>query len=211
MPATSALDRRMAATRQDILDAAERLFEDLGYDDTSMEAIAIAAGVSRKTLFNYVETKPALIRWLVQRHLGEPYTTPYKESADLATGKAEDMLPAFEHTLKAVWDCRWLLRLGVEHANLFSSDEDDPAFGLEPNREARTARVRALQQAGAIRSDVPAERIVRHFEILRNAALRGWLLQEDGTLADLHRSMAEAMDLMIHGLSQENRPAEQRR
>lgn len=197
----SALDRRMAATRQDILDAAERLFKDAGYADTSMDAIALASGVSRKTLFNYAESKSALIHMLIRRRFSGPYAAPFKEPAVLVTGTVEDLLPPFEHTLKAVWDNRWLLRLGVEHADLFSSDATDPAFTLEPSREARTVRVRLLQEKGQIRSDVAAERIVRQFEILRNAAFREWLWKADGTLPELREKIAEAMDLMIHGLA----------
>lgn len=198
--ATSALDRRMAATKEDILNAAERLFEEIGYDDTSMDAIAIAAGISRKTLFNYVESKSALIKSVIRRRFTELYIRPYKEPADLITGTVSDLLPPFEHTLKAVWESRWLLRLGVEHANLFSSDESDPAFQLEPNREARIVRARALQDNGSIRSDISAERIVRHFEIIRNAAFREWLRRDNGTMDDLKARISEAMDLMIHGL-----------
>lgn len=201
MQETSALDRRMAATKEDILDAAERLFKGVGYENASMDAIAIAASVSRKTLFNYVESKSALINMLLRRCFSEPYTQPYKEPVDLTTGTVADLLPPFEHTLKAVWDTRWLLRLGVEHANLFSSDESDPAFQLEPNREARIERARALQKNGSIRSDISAERIVRHFEIIRNAAFREWLRRDKGTLNDLRARISEAMDLMIHGLT----------
>lgn len=201
MQENGALGRRKAATRQDILDAAERLFSEVGYENTSMDSIAIAAGVSRKTLFNYVESKPALIHVLVRRRFSDPYTAPYKESHELRTETAKDLLPQFGHSLQAVFDNRWLLRLGVEHANLFSSDEAGAAFELEPSRDARVARARALQQLGKLRADVTAECIVRQFEILRNAVFREWLRKEDATLAELRQRMAEVMDLMIHGIA----------
>src|SRR2546423_6582144 len=53
-----------AATRQAILEAAQRLFERDGYAATSMAAIAAEAGVSLKTVYIGVETKSGLLRAL---------------------------------------------------------------------------------------------------------------------------------------------------
>jgi len=53
-----------AATRADILDAAQRLFEDRGYASTTMDAIAAEAGVALKTVYVAFETKSGLLRAL---------------------------------------------------------------------------------------------------------------------------------------------------
>jgi AcrR family transcriptional regulator len=52
------------ATRADILDAAQRLFEQRGYGATTMEAIAGEAGVALKTVYVAFETKSGLLRAL---------------------------------------------------------------------------------------------------------------------------------------------------
>jgi len=49
-------------TRRSIVDAATRLFVDVGYGATSMDAIAEAAGVSRATVFSAVGSKAALLK-----------------------------------------------------------------------------------------------------------------------------------------------------
>jgi AcrR family transcriptional regulator len=49
-------------TRRAIIDAATRLFVELGYGATSIEAIAEAAGVSRATVFAAVGSKAALLK-----------------------------------------------------------------------------------------------------------------------------------------------------
>lgn len=201
MQRSSALDRRMAETMQKILDAADRLFAQDGYGATSMEAIALAAGVSRKTLFNYVDSRSALIKLLIRRSLTEPFTTPYKESEDLATGEFEDFFPPFEQTLKAIARSRKLMRLGVEYANLFSSDEVDPAFDLEPNRRARIIRTKALQRAGKVRADIPAADIVRHFEVLRNAAFRRWLKRDESKIEDLQKEIDQVKIIIKNGIN----------
>src|SRR4051812_3627645 len=52
------------ATRRDILDAAQRLFESAGYATTTMDAIAAEAGVALKTVYVAFETKSGLLRAL---------------------------------------------------------------------------------------------------------------------------------------------------
>jgi AcrR family transcriptional regulator len=52
------------ATRNDILGAAQRLFERGGYAATTMEAIAAEAGVALKTVYVAFETKSGLLRAL---------------------------------------------------------------------------------------------------------------------------------------------------
>src|ERR671937_2858840 len=53
-----------AATRRQILDAAQRLFEQQGYAATTMAAIAREAGVALKTVYVAFETKSGLLRAL---------------------------------------------------------------------------------------------------------------------------------------------------
>jgi AcrR family transcriptional regulator len=53
-----------AATRRQILEAAQRLFERDGYAGTSMAAIAADAGVALKTVYVAFETKRGLLRAL---------------------------------------------------------------------------------------------------------------------------------------------------
>jgi AcrR family transcriptional regulator len=53
-----------AGTRQEILDAAQRLFERRGYAASTMDAIAAEAGVALKTVYVAFETKGGLLRAL---------------------------------------------------------------------------------------------------------------------------------------------------
>jgi AcrR family transcriptional regulator len=53
-----------AATRRQILDAAQRLFAEHGYAATPMSAIAAEAGVALKTVYVVFETKSGLLRAL---------------------------------------------------------------------------------------------------------------------------------------------------
>jgi AcrR family transcriptional regulator len=69
-----------AATRQEILDAAQRLFEGQGYAATTMAAIAAEAGVALKTVYVAFETKSGLLRALWNLRLrGDEADAPVAE------------------------------------------------------------------------------------------------------------------------------------
>ncbi len=53
-----------AATRMQILESAQKLFEQLGYSGTTMAAVAADAGVALKTVYVAFETKSGLLRAL---------------------------------------------------------------------------------------------------------------------------------------------------
>jgi len=53
-----------------ILDAAQRVFARTGLERSKMSDVAAEAGVSQGTLYNYVESKEALFRLLLDRGLG---------------------------------------------------------------------------------------------------------------------------------------------
>lgn len=48
-------------TRKQILEIADKLFEENGYDKTSMDKIAKESGVSRRALFRYFESKSEIL------------------------------------------------------------------------------------------------------------------------------------------------------
>ena len=58
---TSRRERKKQETRQRLLECAWQLFQEGGYDDTTVEDITEAADVAKGTFFNYFPTKEALL------------------------------------------------------------------------------------------------------------------------------------------------------
>ena len=54
-------ERKRQQTRRDLISAAMRLFEERGYERTTVAEIASAAGVSTKTFFNYFASKDEVL------------------------------------------------------------------------------------------------------------------------------------------------------
>jgi len=62
-------ERKKRETRQRLMEAALHLFHEQGYDATTVERIAQAAGVAKSTFFNYFETKDAILPALAASRL----------------------------------------------------------------------------------------------------------------------------------------------
>ncbi|WP_432103596.1 TetR family transcriptional regulator [Streptomyces sp. bgisy091] len=82
--------RKKAATRQAIQDQASRLFLEKGFDATTVEEIAAAAGVSHMTFFRYFRTKedvaasddydPMIGELVAARPAGEPVVEKIRQA-----------------------------------------------------------------------------------------------------------------------------------
>jgi AcrR family transcriptional regulator len=117
-----------------IIRAASDLFASRGYDGTSMDMIAEAAGVSRQTIYNQFENKDALFRALAAELVGE-LLAPLGKAADGVTTRAR-LLSFAEHVLDMVLRPRTLAlhRLALTETTRF------PDFGRAVY-EAGPARV----------------------------------------------------------------------
>ena len=67
-------DRRRELTHRRLLTTAEALFKTRGFDATTVEEIALAAGVAKGTFFNYFVSKEALLGELLYARI-EPLLT----------------------------------------------------------------------------------------------------------------------------------------
>ncbi|MBM4790756.1 TetR family transcriptional regulator [Streptomyces sioyaensis] len=192
-------ERKKAATRQAIADAAMRLFLERGYDDVGIREIADAADVSTTTLFKHFPVKEALVfdedadqeaRLLAavrERPQGQSIPAALREHAlryriPAADGDARftafaDLVnnaPALRDYLQGMW-LRHSAALAQVIAEESGLSEADPActalahFTLEAPRAARG-------------HDDPRQAITRAFDLLES----GWHTL-DPLLGDLPR------------------------
>lgn len=180
-------ERKKAATRQAIADAALRLFLERGYDDVGIREIADAADVSTTTLFKHFPVKEALVfdedaeqeaRLLAavrERPEGRSIPTALREHAlryrmAAADGDARftafaelvDRTPALRDYVQAMW-MRHTVALAAAIAEDRGLPADDPAC-------AALAHF-ALEAPRAVRGHGdPRLAVTRAFELLEN----GW-------------------------------------
>lgn len=116
------MPRSAAPTRQRILDAAYVLFRRKGYTRVSMDEIAAAATVTKRTLYYHFESKDALLAAMLeaQHHLA---LAAFRTFADRLSGSPSAIVDALFREL-AVWSDtpRWagsgFTRLVIELADL---------------------------------------------------------------------------------------------
>jgi len=144
-----------ASSVERILAAAEALFGELGFDATSMNAIATRAGVSKANIFHHFNSKQALYQAVLDNACRE--SRARIERLEQAEGSFVDRLGHFaashlqgilEHSNLAKLILRDLLENGAERGK----DLAEQVFG--PNFAKLVDIIRNGQSRGELRKDV---------------------------------------------------------
>lgn len=171
MPRTSGLrEQKQSRVRRQIFEAALDLFTRKGYEATSVEEIAAAAGVSRATYFNHFGTKEGVLRYFGEEMMARLLETAARVPPDATPlDRIRALLLAWSGY---VTENRERVRL------VFFYSLRDPHYlsGLTAARrqglELVTGLIRQGQAAGQIRPDVPAD----HLALYLLAAYQNGLL-----------------------------------
>jgi AcrR family transcriptional regulator len=171
-------ERNRQRIYQRIVSAATELFRTAGYDQTTMDAIADKAEVSRGTLFNYFPTKEALLIPFASelyKHYVQPEILSY---LDRQPGTLEVLrflfLRIHEHILTLPHIDRAL------HLEFFQPRPRTPECSNEIGfLETLTTILQYGQQRREVRIDLPLEHMARYVGVLYIALL--YALVEQGT------------------------------
>ena len=192
------MERKKRELRQKIITAAVALFKQQGFDNTTMEQIAEAADVARKTLYNYFPVKEAI---------ADAYLR------DISMGLAQE---SFE-SLQRLPDTRSRLLAALN--NTYGWAEKNPeltgiAFGYRmkvtyilPRSEQEetgtqsviAAIIRQGQETGEIRADLSIQQMLMFIDLLRGAMTMDWL--NDTSKYELHEEIEKLVDLILYGVS----------
>ncbi|MDC0721536.1 TetR/AcrR family transcriptional regulator [Nannocystis bainbridge] len=157
-PYHSPARRRQAdATRQQILAAARTLLGTHGYEDTTIDAIARAAGVAAPTVYAAYGSKRGIVAELIhQARFGEAYETAV--TAALATDDPVQRLALAAKVARTVYEgerveLELLRGVGVVAPELAALERE----GELGRREAQRGLVEAMASAGQLREDLDVE------------------------------------------------------
>jgi AcrR family transcriptional regulator len=178
-------ERKKAATRQSLADAALALFLQHGYDQVSIKDVAEAADVSTTTVFKHFPGKEALV---------------FDEETE-----HEERLVAVVRDRPAGQSVLTALREHVLHSHLKTSDNpgfaafrrlitETPALRDYAHRmwmRHETALARAITEDAGLPADDPSAAALAHFALESTALTRG--------RDDSHAAVAAAFDLLEHG------------
>lgn len=149
-------DPRGTAAR--IRAAARVLFLARGYEGTSMDAVAAAAPVSKRTLYHHFESKADLFQAVIEEswsHLTRTPLLPTGAAADPATAEPRAVLRAYVTRLGEHWDrpdVIPLLRLVIAEAPRFPElSQAYFAAGKEPAVKGLSAYFDTLRAHGCLK------------------------------------------------------------
>jgi AcrR family transcriptional regulator len=113
--------RKSAETRQQIIDAAYTLFYQIGFIRTGVDAIANAAGITKRTLYQHFSSKDELIE-VVLEHQHQMALERIRRWADYITGKPDQMVMTLFEKLaqwadRTEWQGSGFTRAAMEFAD----------------------------------------------------------------------------------------------
>jgi TetR/AcrR family acrAB operon transcriptional repressor len=193
-----------AITREQLLDAAERVFTERGVSRASLAAIAAAAGVTRGALYWHFKDKPALFAALCERAT-LPLDAMLKAAAQSAADRPLEALRALmTATLRHL--ARDARAQRVSEILLCKTEAcGDMGAVVERRQSARCACasgaedfIRRAVQAGDLPSDTDAVLAAQYLQACMGGLIREWV--HDRSAFDLGRSAPDLVDCLIGGL-----------
>lgn len=143
-----AIPQRTERSRILILDAADAAFREKGFAGTSVEEIAMRAGLTRKTIYNLFASKDEIAAQLIARV--EANDAPYRDRMDAG----EDVFPLLEGVFL---DSAYWCLANPSLAKLALAPAERPSLDPPPDRPSFQRLVRDIlllgQRQGVIRKD----------------------------------------------------------
>lgn len=198
-------ERKKQQTRQAILDAADKLFRQHGYERTRITDIIEPVDISKKTFFNYFPSKDAVLVELAQ-HWFIRFTTEAGEIviADSGDDPLQKLLTNLDARLDIVIKERDFITMLVKYTDLFKihPDQDLLPFNIvSQNFEEILENIREIQARGDFRDDIPAEELNQIFMSVRNTIIIHWLLDSNSKPEQLKPQIQNALKVLLKGFS----------
>ena len=223
-PAGGLRARKKRRVRDAILAVCGRLFRTRGFDETTIDDIVGEIEISRQTFFNYFPGKDAVLAelglaWLgaqgERARAGARSDRPCGARSDRPARLMAGFRRVLHEQLAGVQQDREFMRLVFTRSGLFfpqgphvGSRADEPRLDRTRAFFAGLASlIRAAQEAGELRRDVPADQIAEMYVAVLVITIRLWLTGYWGGTESLVERGMRAFDAMEDGLRARTEPA----
>jgi AcrR family transcriptional regulator len=193
-------------TRRRIVDAAAELFAERGYAATTIDAVATAAGVSRKTVFDSVGGKAQLMKLAYDFAIvGDDQPVPLNDRPEIA-----DLLAEPDHAKRLAMYAALVVSIDRRISAIWRALEGAAASEPEARRLHTTTsrqRRRGMQEAaqlfadaGALRSDIDADVAADLMWLYNDPSLYDKLVRQRGwSVAQFQTWLTEALQVQLLG------------
>lgn len=204
IPVKNRTERKKKETKRKIVEVAMRLFERQGFDNTTMEQIAIEADIARKTLYNHFPVKEAIIDEYVgelSKGLAEATLAILPDLPDTSSRLSTALDKAYAWVEINPEITEICLRYRLKNM-CQGSGYSENATGTQ---SIMAEIIRQGQVSGEIRQDISAKLLVMQIDILRCAIVLDWL--NDRSKFELRKEIAKMVSLILYGaINREENP-----
>jgi TetR/AcrR family acrAB operon transcriptional repressor len=175
-----------AATRDSILDAAEKLFVEQGVSRTTLQHIASAAGVTRGAIYWHFDDKGALFNAMMERAIlpleAEMQVLDQAESDDPLGDLRNYMLAVLRRTVEDPGARRVfeIATLKVEFVGEMDAVRQRRQHNMAGWMSRAEGRIRAAAEKGLIGSQVEPGNIALALWIMIDGLIRNWMFDPHG-------------------------------
>lgn len=190
------VERKKKEIRARIIAEAGELFNQQGFENTTMDQIAAKAVVARKTLYNYFPFKEAI---------ADEYVRSISKDTAQETMETLSDLPDTRSRLIAAINNRYdWLELNPEICGIALMYRMKIML-QEPNHKFEPSGTQSLimdilhtsQEVGEMRSDIPIERVFGFIDVMRTVTVLDWL--KDSSRVNLREETVQLVDLVLYG------------
>jgi AcrR family transcriptional regulator len=187
------LDRKKAVVRERIVRESCKLFDEKGFDATTVDEIIRRADVSKGTFFNYFGRKEAVLAFALEQRLTVADAAAV-EHLSLATPVRDKLLAIFLEAA-AAWEEDRALSRHVVSALGSRAHAESPR--TEKWRDLLLTAIQLGQKSGELRIDVAPARIEAMLIALYHETLARWV---SGAAPDFQSELREQVSLVLDGL-----------
>jgi TetR/AcrR family acrAB operon transcriptional repressor len=187
-----------AATRDSILDAAEKLFVQQGVSRTTLQHIATEAGVTRGAIYWHFDDKGALFNAMMERGIlpleGELQVLDQKESSDPLADLRNYMLAVLRRTVEDPGARRVfeIATLKVEFVDEMDAVRQRRQVNMTNWMERAERRIRLAAEQGVLRCKVDPTTVALAMWIIVDGLIRNWMFDPQGfDLLEMGRSVID--------------------
>ncbi|HEX5437980.1 MAG TPA: helix-turn-helix domain-containing protein [Gemmatimonadaceae bacterium] len=197
-PPSTRRQRQAAATRQDIVRAARRLFAERGYAGTSMADVAAAAGVAVQTIYASCGSKRGLVLALLDA-IDEEAGVPEMDRLFHRTASPRAQLALAARLTRQLQErCGDIISALSSAAAVEPDAAEAVAEGARRHRAGAARLARRLQHVGALRRGLSANRAAAMVAVLTSPQSYAQLVDEHGwSFDECERWVADALARLV--------------
>lgn len=187
-----------------VLDAAELLFAETGFDGTTVSEIAERSELAKGSLYQIFKSKQEIIDAIVDRKV-QDMKSSLAGIFKLEIRPSEKLFKVMEAKLRGIWRNRGFARLFISEFHGFNWYMETRSLEccrstVKEMLESLETLVIDAQKAGEIRDDIPHTMVLASMGGISNAVIHLWLRSDGDTDINIEDAVKQARGIFLNGV-----------